>query len=185
MSVFIAVLRAVNVGGTGKLPMKELKAACEAGGLLKVQTYIASGNLVFESPLAAAEAQEVIAKILRDRFGLTKNHTIIRTPQQLAEAVEANPFADAAAERPASLMLNFLEASPPDPAASAASLAQWTGPERIHLAGDHLYVDFVAGAGTSKLTPAYLERALKVAGTARNWNTARKLLEMSGQATGR
>ena len=71
------------------------------------------------------------------------------------------------------------EATPPDAEASAEILAKWAGPERIHLAGDHLYVDFVTGAGTSKLTPTYLERALKVAGTARNWNTSRKLLEMA------
>ncbi|HMA52461.1 MAG TPA: DUF1697 domain-containing protein [Magnetospirillaceae bacterium] len=179
MSVFIAVLRAINVGGTGKLPMKDLKAACEAAGLLKVETYIASGNLVFEHDGTADQAQSIVAKILREQFGLTKNHTIIRTPEQLAAALAANPFADAALERPSSLMLTFLEATPPDPAASAEILAKWTGPERTHLAGDHLYVDFVAGAGTSKLTPAYLERALKVAGTARNWNTANKLLEMA------
>jgi uncharacterized protein (DUF1697 family) len=179
MAVHIVVLRAINVGGTGKLPMKELKAACEAAGLAKVETYIASGNLVFESPLSADKAQEVVAKILREQFGLTKNHTIIRSPEQLAAAIAANPFADAAAERPSSLMVTFLEATPPDPAASAEILARWSGPERTHLAGDHLYVDFVAGAGTTKLTPAYLERALKVAGTARNWNTSNKLLEMA------
>lgn len=179
MSVFIAVLRAINVSGTGKLPMKELRAACEAAGLAKVQTYIASGNLVFETPLSADEAKGVVAAVLRDRFGLAKNHTIIRTPGQLAAAIAANPFPDAAAERPSSLLLTFLEAVPPDPAASAEAFAKWTGPERIHLEGDHLYVDFVAGIGTSKLTPAFGERALKVAGTARNWNTSQKLLEMA------
>ncbi|SRR5579859_140509 len=177
MSVFIAVLRAVNVGGTGKLPMKELKTACEAAGLRNVSTYIASGNLVFDHDGGADQVQAVIASILRDRFGLTKNHAIIRTPDALARALAANPFADAAADRPSSLMLQFLEATPPEGAAE--TLGRWTGPERLHLSGDHLYVDYVAGAGTSKLTPAYLERALKVAGTARNWNTARKLLEMA------
>ena len=177
MSVFIAVLRAVNVGGTGKLPMKELKAACEAAGLRQVSTYIASGNLVFDHDGTAGEVQTIIAGILRDQFSLTKNHTIIRTPDALSRAVDANPFADAAVERPASLMLQFLEAAPPEGAAEA--LAKWTGPERMHLAGDHLYVDYAVGAGTSKLTPVYIEPALKVAGTARNWNTARKLLEMA------
>ncbi len=180
MSVFIAVLRAVNVGGTGKLPMKELKAACEAAGLRNVQTYIASGNLVFESPLAADQAKELVATILRDQFGLTRNHTIIRTPEQLAAAIEANPFADAVAVKPAGVMLHFLEAAPPDPQGAAERLAAWK-PERVHLAGDHLYVDFTVGpgAGETKLTPAFLERTLKVAGTARNWNTVLKLLEMA------
>jgi uncharacterized protein (DUF1697 family) len=180
MSVFIALLRAVNVGGTGKLPMKELKAACQAAGLLKVETYIASGNLVFESPLSAEKVKELIAKILAEQFGLTKNHTIIRTPQQLAEAIEAGPFADSVAVKPAGVMLHFLEASPPDPASTGEALAKW-GPERVHLAGEHLYIDYTTGPGAAdtKLTPAYLERTLKVAGTARNWNTAQKLLEMA------
>ena len=177
MAVFVAVLRAVNVGGTGKLPMKELKTACEEAGLRKVATYIASGNLVFEHDGAADRARDIVAAILRDRFGLTRNHTIIRAPGALAAAIDGNPFAEAAAGRPSRLMLHFLEAVPPEGAAEA--LAAWTGPERLHLAGDHLYADFVAGAAESKLTPAFLERTLKVAGTARNWNTARKLLEMA------
>ena len=177
MSVFIAVLRAVNVGGTGKLPMKELKAACEEAGLRAVVPYIASGNLVFEHDGGADHARSLIAGILRDQFGLTKNHTLIRAPDVLARALADNPFRDAALERPSSLMLHFLEAVPP--AGAAEALAAWTGPEHLHLSGDHLYIDYVAGAGTSKLTPAFLERALKVAGTARNWNTARKLLEMT------
>lgn len=177
MSIFIALLRAINVGGTGKLPMKELKAACEKAGLLKVETYIASGNLVFEHDGSAEQAQSTVATILREQFDLTKNHTIIRTPEQLAAAIAANPFPEAASLRPAGLMLMFLEATPPSGAAEA--LAGWAGPEKLHLIGDHLYVDYVAGAGTTKLTAAWLDRALKVAGTARNWNTAGKLLEMA------
>jgi uncharacterized protein (DUF1697 family) len=177
MAVFIAVLRAVNVGGTGKLPMSALKAACEQAGLQRVATYIASGNLVFAHDGTAEQAQSIIAGLLSTRFGLTKNHTIIRTPDALSKALAASPFPDAALARPASLMLHFLEATPP--AGAAEALAAWGGPERIHLAGDHLYIDYVEGAGRSKLTPAFIERATKVAGTARNWNTAQKLLEMT------
>lgn len=177
MSVFVAVLRAVNVNGTGKVAMKDLTTACEAAGLRDVATYISSGNVVFEHDGTAEEAQTLIADILRDQFGLTKNHTIIRTPDALARALANNPFADAAADRPASLMLQFLEAVPPDGAAEA--LAAWPGPERAHLSGDHLYIDYAEGVGRSKLLPAVLERMLKVAGTARNWNTAQKLLEMT------
>jgi uncharacterized protein (DUF1697 family) len=177
VSVFIAVLRAVNVGGASKLPMKELKAACEAAGLAKVATYIASGNLVFEHEGSADEAKAIIAGVLHDGFGLARNHTIIRTPAALAGALEANPFPDAALARPHHYLLHFLEAVPP--AGVSEALAAWTGPERLHLAGDHLYVDFAVGVAASKLTPAKLERLLQVAGTARNWNTSRKLLEMA------
>ncbi len=75
------------------------------------------------------------------------------------------------------MLRQFLDGVPP--AGIAETLAAWTGPERIHLSGDHLYVDFVEGIPDSKLTPARMEKMLKVAGTARNWNTARKLLEMA------
>ena len=54
MTKYVALLRAVNVGGTGKLPMAELRAMCESIGFAKVRTYIASGNVVFESELHEA-----------------------------------------------------------------------------------------------------------------------------------
>src|SRR6202030_1198587 len=137
MAVFIALLRAVNVGGTGKLPMQHLKAACEEIGLGRVSTYIASGNIVFESDKSAAAVKTLIADLLRDRFGLSKNHTLIRTPGQLAKMIAGNPFAAAAAKRPNLLMVSSLDGLPQPGAAEA--LAAYKGPERLHLAGEHLY----------------------------------------------
>ena len=177
MAVFIALLRAINVGGTGKLPMTALKAACEAAGLNRVSTYIASGNLVFASDKSAAAVKTVIADLLRDRFGLTKTHAFIRTPDELARVIAGNPFADAAAERPNLLMVNFLGGRPQ--AGTADALGAFGGPERLHLDGDHLYVDYAKGVARSKLTPAFLDKALKVPATGRNWNTVNKLLDMA------
>ena len=177
MPVFIALLRAVNVSGTGKLPMAELKAACGEAGLERVETYIASGNLVFESALPVAAVKDLIAGLLRDRFGLAANDPLIRTPAALAAAIAGNPFADAAAERANLLQLTFLD-SAPDKAAVAA-LAAYRGPERVHLAGEHLYIDFVEGIARSKLTPAFLAKSLRMPATGRNWNTANKLLALA------
>jgi uncharacterized protein (DUF1697 family) len=177
MAVFIALLRAINVGGTGKLPMKELKAACEAAGLRQVSTYIASGNIVFDSDEPAAAVTILIADLLRDRFGLARNHTLLRTPDDLAKVIAGNPFAEAASKRPHRLMINFLDRLPQ--AGAAAALAAFDGPERLHLDGAHLYVDYAEGVGRSKLTPAFLDKALKVPATARNWNTTNKLLDMA------
>ena len=179
MARFIAVLRAVNVGGTGKLPMKDFKSACEEAGLLKVSTYIASGNLLFDHDGTAEQARDIVTTVLRERFGLVKNHPILRTPKQLAAALAANPFADAAQERPKQLLLYFLAAVPP--AGTAEKLKGWTGPERLHLDGDCLYVDFTEGVAKSKLAPAALDRLLTVPATARNWNTANTLLELATQ----
>ena len=176
MAVFIALLRAVNVGGTGKLPMQDLKAACEKAGLERVSTYIASGNLVFETDKSAPAVKTLITQLLRDRFGLTKNHTLIRTPRSLASVIAGNPFAAAATQRPNLLMVYFLDG--PAPAGFADALSAYRGPERLRQDGEHLYVDYAEGMGRSKLTP-FLDKALKAPATARNWNTTNRLLEMA------
>jgi uncharacterized protein (DUF1697 family) len=177
MPVFIALLRAVNVGGTGKLPMRDLKAACEDAGLRNVATYIASGNLVFHSAKSAAAVSRLIGDILRDNFALTKNQAFVRTPDRLAQVIGRNPFATAAEKRPNHLMIGFLGGVPMPGA--AAALAAYRGPEQLHLESDHLYIDYAEGAAKSKLTPAFLDRTLGVSATARNWNTANKLLAMA------
>lgn len=177
MAAFVALLRAINVSGTSKLPMKDLKAACEAAGLTRVSTYIASGNIVFDSDKSVAEVKSLVAGVLRDQFGLTKNHTLIRTPAELARVIAANPFADAAAARPNLMLVSFLDGVPAD--GTAAALAAYQGPERMHLDGAHLYIDYREGVGTSKLTPAFFDKTLKVPATARNWNTTNTLLKMA------
>jgi uncharacterized protein (DUF1697 family) len=75
------------------------------------------------------------------------------------------------------LMVSFLDGLPPPGA--AAALAAYDGPERLRLDGDHLYIDYADGIARSKLTAAFLDKALKVPGTGRNWNTTNKLLEMA------
>ena len=177
MPIYIALLRAINVGGTGRLPMKDFRTACEKAGLERVSTYIASGNVVFASSKSAAVVKSVIADLLRDRFGLSKNHTLIRTPKDLTKVIADNPFADAAKARPHLLMVTFLDARPS--ARAKEALAAYRGPERLHLRGDHVYVDYVDGVARSKLTPAFLDKALKIAMTARNWNTTNTLLDMA------
>jgi len=182
MSIYLALLRAINVGGTGKLPMKEFKAACEAAGLTHVSTYIASGNVVFVSKRSKLAVKALIASLLRDRFGLTKNHTLIRKPHDLEKVIACNPFRDAAAMRPNLLMVNFLDGLPQ--AGAAEALAAYDGPERLQLNGDHLYIDYAEGIARSKLTAAFLDKALKVPTTARNWNTTNKLLDMARTLAG-
>ena len=177
MPAYIALLRAINVGGTGKLKMSELKAACEAAGLRRVSTYIASGNIVFESAKPASAVQGLVSGLLRERFGLTENHTVIRTEDALARAIARNPFADAAKERPHLLLLVFLEGVPP--AGAAEALARYEGPERLRLDRDQVYIDYREGVARSKLTPAFVGKALKLQGTARNWNTSNTLLGMA------
>lgn len=177
MTAYVALLRAINVGGDGKLPMKDLKTACEAAGFRRVSTYIASGNVVFDGDGPAAAVKARVLGLLAERFGLTDNHCMVRTPGEIERVMAANPFMDAAEIRPNLMLVGFLDGVAP--AGAAAALAAYEGPERWHVDGEHIYLDYAGGVGPSKLTPAYLTRALKTPFTARNWNTTGKLLAMA------
>jgi uncharacterized protein (DUF1697 family) len=94
MAVHIALLRAVNVGGTGKLPMAELKAICEGLGFRGVRTYIQSGNVVFASPLTQAAVKSRLEKALAARLG-KPCAVLMRTAAELEATVAANPIPEA------------------------------------------------------------------------------------------
>ena len=170
LRTYIALLRAGNVGGTGKLPMADLRAMCEALGFQDVRTYIASGNVVFRTGLSEAKAKAALEAALRDYAGKPVG-AVLRTAQDMAVALAANPFADAAPNR---AVLIFLDAPPPADALDAVKLRK---DEQIALGAREIYVHYGAGMADSKLVIP----AAKV-GTARNLNTVAKLIEMAADA---
>src|ERR1700744_784421 len=109
MTAYVALLRAVNVGGTGKPPMAELKAMCEALGFAKARTYIASGNVVFETDADEATVKHKLEKALADYAGKPVG-VLVRTGPEMAAVLKANPFLDAAPTRTVAI---FLDAPPP------------------------------------------------------------------------
>ena len=88
---YVALLRAVNVGGTGKLPMKELVSICEAAGFLNVRTYIASGNVIFSSHLPERGVREALERGLLEYAGKPVG-VLIRTGAEMWKVLEGNPF---------------------------------------------------------------------------------------------
>ncbi len=86
MTSFIALLRAVNVGGTGKLPMQELTKMCEAAGFHSVRTYIASGNVVFKSKLSETKVKEELGRRLLAYAGKPVG-VAVRTAAEMAEVL--------------------------------------------------------------------------------------------------
>lgn len=168
MTTFIALLRAVNVGGTGKLPMTELKAMCEAAAFTNVRTYIASGNVVFDSALSEKAVAKRLAASLEEYAGKPVG-VMVRTGPEMAAVLEANPFKDAT---PNLTFAIFLDAAPP---ADAIDKVRGQQDEELSLGEREIYVTYPGGSGSSKLKiPA------AVAGTARNMNTIAKLAEMAG-----
>ena len=170
MESYVALLRAVNVGGTGKLPMSDLKSMCEELCLANVQTYIASGNLVFKSKLNAAKLQAILEKRLETYAGKAVG-VHIRTAAEMRAVLRANPFPEAAGNRN---LVIFLDAAPPP---NAISKATGLADEKIALGLREIYVHYGEGMGQSKLKIP----AAKL-GTARNMNTVAKLVEMQGSA---
>ena len=176
MTRSIALLRAVNVGGR-KLVMAELRALLADLGHPEARTLLQSGNLVFDPwRRAGAELEAWLAAETLTRFGLATDF-IVRTAAEWAALLAANPFPETAESDPAHLLAMPLKSAPRD-GAFAALQAAITGPEQARLIGRDLYVTYPAGVGPSKLTGAVIERRLGVRGTARNWNTVRKLGEM-------
>jgi uncharacterized protein (DUF1697 family) len=165
---YIALLRAVNVGGTGLLAMADLVRLCNEIGFTKVKTYIASGNVVFESRASAVTVQAKLAQSLHAHAGKPVG-VLIRTAEEIAAILKANPFRGKAAKHTLAI---FLEEAPP-----ADTLARVAGKndEEIGLGTREIFVHYPNGMGRSKLKiPA------AKAGTARNMNTISKLAELAG-----
>lgn len=168
MPTYIALLRAVNVGGTGKLPMAELKAMCLAAGFTQIQTYIASGNVILAHDGDAAGVKSALEARLYAYAGKPVG-VIVRTPTEMAAVLRANPFPD---DPPNRTMVIFLDQPPPP---DAVANVRHQKNERLALGAREIYVAYGDGMGASKLViPAGRD------GTARNLNTVAKLVELAG-----
>jgi uncharacterized protein (DUF1697 family) len=165
MTKYVALLRAVNVGGTGKLPMTELKSMCESSGFLNARTYIASGNVVFESKLAEAAVKAKLERCMATYAGKPVD-VLVRTGPEMAAVLAANPFKSHAPNQTVAI---FLDERPPK---GALKTITGQAEEEVALGTREIYVHYGAGMGRSKLK---IPAAKK--GTARNMNTVAKLAE--------
>src|SRR3954452_5891266 len=105
MTSYIALLRAVNVGGTGKLPMADLVQLCQKAGFQNVRTYIASGNVLFHSPTTEKKVQAQLHAALETYAGKPVA-VLIRTAAEMAAVLKANPFPNAQPNRTVAIFLN-------------------------------------------------------------------------------
>jgi uncharacterized protein (DUF1697 family) len=163
MATYVALLRAVNVAGTGKLAMSALRDLCEGCGFRSVRTYIASGNVVFDSDAGEAEVKAALERALAAYAGRPVG-VMVRTGAEMAAVAAANPFADAPPNRTVAI---FLDAPPPqDLLRGVTGLRS----ERIAPGAREIYVHYAEGMADTRLRiPA------AAAGTARNMNTVATL----------
>jgi uncharacterized protein (DUF1697 family) len=178
MPTYIALLRAVNVGGTGKIAMSDLRDLCEGIGLNNPRTLLQSGNLTFESPARPTAALEKLLEseaAARLKLGSDFN---VRATKELDTVIANNPLPKSAKRDPSHFLVMFCKSAPQAKDVEALQAAI-VGREILKADGRHLYIDYCDGIGTSKLTGNIIEKELGVRGTMRNWNTVTKLATLA------
>jgi uncharacterized protein (DUF1697 family) len=167
MAIFVALLRAVNVGGTGTLAMSDLKSLCEGLGFTGVRTYIQSGNVVFASAWTEIRVKAALETTLLARM---EKHTdvLVRSATEMAAVLGRNPFPSVDGKR---VSVFFFDQAPKKAVFAAVTIP---GREEVRLVGRELYVHYPDGMGQSKLKLSNLGVA-----TARNINTVAKLVGMT------
>lgn len=174
MARYIVLFR--GVGGATQLPTAPLRAALTGAGFDHVATYINSGNAVLTSRLGAAKVQASVAKICRAEFGFDKDIYVLTVPDW-ARLIARNPFADAVT--PGNLLHAAVLAEPPTADAIAAMQALAVHGDRFAVVDQVAYLHTPNGFSKSKLAEKF-DKGIRVANTARNWNTVLKLQELAG-----
>jgi uncharacterized protein (DUF1697 family) len=176
VTTWIALFRAINVGGHAKLAMADVRAMADDLGLIAPRTLLNSGNLVFGAQSDGASLQNRLAAATKERFGVGPE-ILVRSREDWRGIVAANPFQDVARTDPAHLLVMPLSGIP-SAGAEAALRAAVVGREEVALVGQTVFLTYPDGIGRSKLTAALAERHLGVSGTGRNWTTVTKIAAM-------
>ena len=172
MPRYVALFGSINVG-RNRLKMADLRAAFEGEGFANVETVVASGNVLFDhEDRPEVGLEEKLTLMMRHKFGMD-SVALVRSRDALAAAIAENPFG--ADGEDGFVHTLFLE-GPVDPDGFARLQKDRTGPERLAPGTRALHIDYVAGAGESKLVGAFIERRMGVRGTARNLRSMKRIL---------
>lgn len=172
----IALLRGVNVGGKNKIIMEELRQLFGSIGLKNVESYIQSGNIVFESSDDEVTNGVKIEEAILKEFGL-KIPAFVISEERLVNALEMNPF-DTLEFKPSYLLFIFLDGAPNCQQMDQIATAKTDG-ELTEMINQVIYAYYPNGSGRSKLSLNLIESKLGVKATARNLTTIEKLVEMT------
>ncbi len=174
MNTYISMLRGINVSGQKKIRMIELRSLYEALGLSNVQSYLQSGNVVFDSDIQdTAKLAGIIEKQIELSFGYAVS-VFMREPADFQRIIENNPFLTARSEDPTKLYVTFLRERPSE--GTLEPPANETG--QFMMGEREIFVFVPDGYGRTKLSNNFFERKLKITATTRNWKTVNALYQM-------
>lgn len=178
MTVYIALLRGINVGGHKTVAMADLRVLLEQLGLADARSLLQSGNLIFRTAARTSAALERLLEEETEKRLALQTDFFVRTAEEWNAVVAQNPFRQEAERDPSHLLVMFLKTAPEAKAVQALQAAI-TGPEVVHAQGRHAYFVYPAGIGRSRLTNFLIEKKLSARGTGRNWNTVLKLAALA------
>ena len=175
MPRYIAFFSSINVGGN-RLTMADLRYAFEREEMENVETVVASGNVLFDYDERPTDGlEDMLGHMMAERFDID-SFAAVRDAAEVRAAIEGNPFA--AEGDPAKVHTLFLSGEPEREAFERlAADHALRGPERLAIGPRSVYIDFVDGVGGSRLSNVFIERRLKLWGTARNIRSLRRILE--------
>lgn len=175
---YIALLRGINVGGNKKIKMVDLKDLLTANGFENIQTYIQSGNILFEhSTKTAAVLRHEMRNLIQEKYGFEVK-IIIKTTTEIEKITNEIPDF-VAQDLPLNLVFAMILDAIPEKENVEKLLNQNISPDIIAIKNDVIYLAAPNGASNSKLTNNFIEKQLKVSGTTRNYKTMQKLVAMS------
>jgi uncharacterized protein (DUF1697 family) len=183
MTTYIALLRGINVGGHRLIKMADLKALYEAMGFGAVQTYIQSGNVVFQADEAEQPLRQRLEQRIAETFGFPVTVTL-RTHGALARVIADCPFAPDALAEGENLYVALLAEAPASSSIERLLASKTTEPDEFRLLGQEVYLLYRQNMRQTQLTNGFLESKLGVSATTRNWRTLTNLATMSKTLAG-
>lgn len=178
MTIYIAMLRGINVSGQKRIRMDELRGMMQGLGYGRMRTYIQSGNVVFEGRTGNALSHEGrIEQAIADQYGY-RVACLIRTAGQMKKIASDNPFLERRGVDVAKLHVTFLSGVPkPMLVRDLGEIA--SGKDEAIVHGSEVYLHCPNGYGKTRYSNTFIERKLGLSATTRNWRTVTRLLEMA------
>lgn len=178
MKTYIALLRGINVSGQKKIKMADLRAQLQALPIQNIQTYIQSGNIVFEGASTAnSDLANQIEQNIKQNYGF-EVPVLIKSPEDLKNTLENNPFLKDSNKDIKRFYVTFLAEAPAPDLVEKLKEVDYS-PEEYVILNDSIYFYSPQGYGRAKMNNNFFEKKLKVSATTRNWRTIHKLLEMT------
>jgi uncharacterized protein (DUF1697 family) len=178
MTIYISMLRGINVGGHKQIRMGDLRALIEALGYRNVTTYIQSGNIVFAGAKAGARSHGGrIESAIADNYGYTVS-CLVRSRAEMERVVATNPWLKRRDVDPSRLHVTFLSDAPsPSDIRNLDAVA--SGRDELQVQGREIFLHCPDGYGRTRYSNTFLEKKLDVTATTRNWTTVSRLLAIA------